>query len=75
MELTFEKAIEELESVTKKLENGDAALEESLKLFERGVFLTGFCTKALDEAALRISVLVSDKEGNITAKEFEPKEV
>ena len=70
MELTFEKAIEELETVTKKLEDGAAALDESLKLFERGVFLTGFCTKALDEAALKISTLISDREGNVTAQDF-----
>ena len=41
--ITFEQAMEELDSITGKLEAGDATLEESLKLFERGVALTSFC--------------------------------
>ena len=53
----FEAAIAELESIVKKLEEGDLALEQSLALFERGVQLSRFCHTRLEEAERRIEVL------------------
>jgi exodeoxyribonuclease VII small subunit len=53
----FETAIAELESIVKKLEEGDLALEQSLALFERGVELSRFCHARLEEAERRIEVL------------------
>jgi exodeoxyribonuclease VII small subunit len=53
----FEAAIAELESIVKKLEEGDLPLEASLKLYERGVQLSRFCHSRLEEAERRIEVL------------------
>ena len=53
----FEAAIAELESIVKRLEEGDLALEQSLALFERGVHLSRFCHTRLEEAERRIEVL------------------
>jgi exodeoxyribonuclease VII small subunit len=53
----FEAAIGELEGIVKKLEEGDLALEASLKLYERGVHLSRFCHARLEEAERRIEVL------------------
>jgi exodeoxyribonuclease VII small subunit len=53
----FEAAIAELESVVKKLEEGDMALEQSLALYERGVQLSRFCHARLEEAERRIEIL------------------
>jgi exodeoxyribonuclease VII small subunit len=53
----FEAAIAELESIVKKLEEGDLALEQSLVLFERGVQLSRFCHARLEEAERRIELL------------------
>ena len=53
----FETAIAELESIVKKLEEGDLALEPSLALFERGVHLSRFCHARLEEAERRIEIL------------------
>ena len=53
----FEAAIAELESIVKKLEEGDLALEQSLKLYERGVQLSRFCHARLEEAERRIEIL------------------
>ncbi len=53
----FEAAIVELESVVKKLEEGDLPLERSLALYERGVQLSRFCHARLEEAEHRIDVL------------------
>jgi exodeoxyribonuclease VII small subunit len=59
----FETAIAELESIVKKLEQGDLPLEQSLGLYERGVQLSRFCHAKLEEAERRIEVL--DERGEL----------
>ena len=53
----FEAAIAELETIVKKLEEGDLPLETSLQLYERGVHLSRFCHAQLEEAEKRIEIL------------------
>jgi exodeoxyribonuclease VII small subunit len=53
----FEAAIAELETIVKKLEDGDLPLETSLQLYERGVQLSRFCHARLEEAEHRIDIL------------------
>ena len=53
----FEDALEELEAIVEKMEDGEPSLEESLKLFERGMDLTRRCQAALDDAEQRIRTL------------------
>ena len=53
----FEAAIAELETIVKKLEEGDLPLETSLQFYERGVQLSRFCHARLEEAERRIEVL------------------
>ena len=53
----FESAIAELETIVKRLEDGDLALEKSLELYERGVQLSRFCHTRLEEAEKRIEIL------------------
>ena len=53
----FEAAIAELETIVKKLEEGELPLETSLQLYERGVQLSRFCHARLEEAERRIEIL------------------
>jgi exodeoxyribonuclease VII small subunit len=53
----FEAAIAELDTIVKKLEEGDLSLENSLQLYERGVHLSRFCHARLEEAERRIEIL------------------
>ena len=53
----FEAAIAELETIVKKLEEGDLALEQSIALYERGVQLSRFCHAQLEQAERRIEIL------------------
>jgi exodeoxyribonuclease VII small subunit len=53
----FEAAIVELDTIVKKLEEGDLPLEKSLELYERGVQLSRFCHARLEEAERRIELL------------------
>jgi exodeoxyribonuclease VII small subunit len=58
----FESAIAELETIVKRLEDGDLALEHSLELFERGVQLSRFCHSKLEEAERRVEILTDRGE-------------
>ena len=55
--ITYEKAVARLEEIVDKLENGNLALEEMMKLYEEGTTLAVKCSKSLDEAQLKITEL------------------
>mgnify|MGYP003577369725 CR=1 FL=1 len=58
----FETAIAELESIVKKLEEGELPLEQSLALYERGVQLSRFCHSTLEQAERRVEILTDRGE-------------
>jgi exodeoxyribonuclease VII small subunit len=67
---SFEKAAAELEEIVKKLEKGELTLDESIECFQRGVELTKYCSKRLDEAERSITMLIEGENGQITEKEM-----
>ena len=56
-ELTFEGAMKRLEEIAKRLENGQATLNESLSLYEEGISLIRFCNDKLVHAEQKVRVL------------------
>lgn len=68
----FEDALEKLEKIVSRLEEGEISLEESLKLFEEGIKLSRFCGQKLDEAERKVEILLRDKEGGRKTEPFEP---
>lgn len=62
---SFEEAITELEYIVSEMEKGELTLEESIEFFQRGIELSKYCSKRLDEIEKKISVLIEDEEGNI----------
>jgi len=68
----FEEALNKLEKIVSKLEDGDIPLEESLRLFEEGVRLSRFCNQKLDEAEKRVEILLRGKEGVLEPQAFDP---
>jgi exodeoxyribonuclease VII small subunit len=65
----FEASLAELEQLVERMEQGNLPLEESLKLFERGVQLTRICQKALKDAEQKVQILLEDN-GELTLKPF-----
>lgn len=65
--LTFEKALEELEALVHRMEDGKLPLEESLAAYQRGTELLKFCESRLTDAQARIAIL----EGG-TLRDFTP---
>jgi exodeoxyribonuclease VII small subunit len=68
----FEDALNKLEKIVAKLEEGDIPLEESLKLFEEGIRLSRFCNQKLDEAEKKVEILLKEKGGTLKARPFDP---
>lgn len=69
--INFEKTLAELEQLVETMEKGDLSLEESVKHFERGIFLTKTCQQALSEAEQKVSVLL-EKDGKSELEPFNP---
>ncbi len=63
---SFEDALKELERIVGRLEGGDASLQESIDLFERGQLLRRACAERLDAAQARIEAIRLDSEGRAT---------
>ena len=70
-DVDFEAALEELEGLVERMEEGDLSLEESLKTYERGIALSRACQKSLDAAEQRIEIL-SEKDGAVEIHGFQP---
>ena len=70
-EKKFEEAMERLEQIVERLEGGDLTLEESLKIFEEGMKLIRFCSKKLEEAEQKVTLLVKESGGTLTQQPFD----
>lgn len=60
--LKLEEALAELNSLVERMEQGELHLEEALKDFERGVFLTRYCQKMLSDAEQKVQILMQREE-------------
>ena len=67
--LPFERAIEELETIVKRLEDGKVPLEESVTIYERGETLKRRCEELLRAAEARVEKITLDAGGKPTGTE------
>jgi exodeoxyribonuclease VII small subunit len=61
--LNFEDALKALEAIVHQLESGEAPLDESIALYERGNHLRGLCQQRLDAAKARIDAITASSDG------------
>ena len=59
-ELLFNDAMEQLEDIVRRLENGDVPLEESLKLYQKGMELSKVCHDKLQHAEKQLVTMMED---------------
>jgi len=71
--LSFERAIEELESIVRRLEEGKVPLEESVAIYERGEALKRRCEELLRQAEARVEKITTGATGE--ASGIEPLDV
>jgi exodeoxyribonuclease VII small subunit len=61
--MSFETAMAALEDIVAKLESGEASLEDSIALYERGAKLKTHCESKLRDAELRVEKIVQGEDG------------
>ena len=69
--LDFESSMSRLEEIVSLLERGDAPLEQAMTLFEEGAKLLRDCTKQLDQAEQKISLLTAREDGTPEEQPFQ----
>jgi exodeoxyribonuclease VII small subunit len=67
---TFESSLARLEEIVKAMESGEAMLDETLSLYEEGVKLIQYCTKALDTAEQKVKILQKGEDGTLEETDF-----
>ncbi len=68
-ELSFEQAMERLEQVVSRLEDGNVPLEQAIELFQEGMKLSQQCTQKLDQFERKVEILI-EEEGALMKKPF-----
>ena len=69
--LSFEQALAELEKIVGALESGQAPLEASIEMYERGAALKAHCEKRLEAARLRVEKIIVGPQGALAAEPAE----
>jgi exodeoxyribonuclease VII small subunit len=69
----FERSIERLEEIVRRLESANLSLDEAMKLFEEGVALSKECQKHLEQAEGQVEILLKKADGKLQAEPFEPE--
>ena len=70
--IDFEHSLDELEQLVARMESSELSLDESLASFERGIGLYRHCQQSLEQAELRVRLLL-DPESPDNAEPFEPE--
>ena len=68
----FEDYLRQVEETVKSLEGGKLGLEESIEKYETGIKALRQCYTILEQAEKKIQLLVKEKDGSLTAKDFDP---
>ena len=66
-EIKFEQALDRLDEIVRKLESGETTLDQSMKLFEEGIALSGACSDMLKNAKQKVEMLI-DNGGKLETK-------
>jgi len=67
-ELTFEEALQKLETIVRDLETGQIKLDDAVEAYEKAVKLKKFCEERLKEAELKIEKIEAGKDGALELK-------
>ncbi|WP_032113081.1 exodeoxyribonuclease VII small subunit [Candidatus Paracaedibacter symbiosus] len=70
-ELSFEQAMQELEILVRRLEEGRLPLEEAIQAYERGTLLKNHCETKLQAAKLRVDQVVLTGPGGASLAPFD----
>ena len=72
--MEFKQALDKLEEIVDKLEEGKLPLEDSLKEFITGIKLSSYCNQKLDQAEKKIEIVLKENDQFEEIVDFEAEE-
>ena len=69
--LSYEQALQQLDTLIAQLEKGDIPLDDAISAYERGTRLARHCAELLDRTEQRVSQLVVSGDGSLKEKPLE----
>jgi exodeoxyribonuclease VII small subunit len=67
-EVSFEKSLEELEAIVRRLDNEALGVEEAMAEYEKGLASLKRCRAILDAAEKKLEILVKEEDGKAETK-------
>ena len=67
---SFEEMMQSLEQIANELESGNLSLDDSVKKFEQGMEISKECSKVLENAEKKITILTKDSNNNVSEENF-----
>ncbi|MBR5901382.1 exodeoxyribonuclease VII small subunit [bacterium] len=69
--MSFEEALEKLEDIVSRIEEGELSLNDCLAEYEKGIKLAAFCARELKAAKAKVEKLQKENDGAVEALECE----
>lgn len=69
--MSFETALRELETIVRRMENGESPLEQSIQDYAKGMALKAYCESKLAEARMKVEKVVQGEAGQKTLAPFD----
>ena len=69
--MTFEDAMDELESIVNALDKGDVSLDEAIAAYDRGSVLKDHCEKQLNQAKMKVETIQSGENGKLISDKID----
>ena len=66
--MSFEDALAELEAIVRRLESGEAKLDDAIAAYERGALLRAHCETKLREAQAKVEKITRQTDGTVSAE-------
>lgn len=70
-DIKFEEALDRLEEIIGRLQEGHLSLDESLSSFQEGIGLIKICQEKLDNAETKVSLLIKNNDGTTEEVPFQ----
>lgn len=66
--MSFEDALAELEAIVRRLESGEAKLDDAIAAYERGALLRAHCEAKLREAQAKVEKITRRTDGAVSTE-------
>jgi exodeoxyribonuclease VII small subunit len=70
-EIQFERSLDRLEEIVKKLEGGNIPLSDAVRMYEEGIKLSNDCLKQLKDVEIKLKKISKELDGSFKVEDLE----